>query len=72
MEEQEKPIDVLAKNLLLFGLTDKERKDRSRLRYQEPYNALNKVSFCDDLLIVRHHCQHFPFRKIKTESLDSE
>jgi len=58
VEGREKPIDVLAKNLLLFGLTDKEREDRSRVRYQERYNALNEVANLEAELCEPHVFLH--------------
>lgn len=43
VEGREKPIDVLAKNLLMFGLTEEERENRAAVKYQEKYNALNEL-----------------------------
>lgn len=43
VEGREKPIDVLAKNILLFGLSNQEKKDRSSIKYQEKYNALDAL-----------------------------
>mmetsp|Transcript_18150 Transcript_18150/g.30078 ORF Transcript_18150/g.30078 Transcript_18150/m.30078 type:complete len:533 (-) Transcript_18150:127-1725(-) len=43
VEGREKPIDVLAKNLLMFGLTEEERENRAAVKYQERYNALNEL-----------------------------
>jgi len=43
VEGREKPIDVLAKNLLLFGLTDDEKRNRAAVKYKEKYNALEEV-----------------------------
>jgi hypothetical protein len=43
VEGREKPIDVLAKNVLMFGLTDGERENRGTIKYQERYNALNEL-----------------------------
>lgn len=43
VEGREKPIDVLAKNMLLFGLTEEEKKERAAVKYQERYNALDQV-----------------------------
>ena len=43
VEGREKPVDVLAKNILLFGLTDDEKKTRSKVKYQEKYNALDAM-----------------------------
>ena len=43
VEGREKPVDVLAKNLLMFGLSDEEKKNRAAVKYQEKYNALNEL-----------------------------
>ena len=43
VEGREKPIDVLAKNLLLFGLSEEDRTSRGSVKYQERYNALNAL-----------------------------
>ena len=43
VEGREKPVDVLAKNLLLFGLSDEEKKNRASVKYQEKYNAMNAL-----------------------------
>jgi Cactus-binding C-terminus of cactin protein/Conserved mid region of cactin len=42
-EGREKPIDVLAKNILIFGLSDNEKERRAAVKYQEKYNALDAV-----------------------------
>jgi len=43
VEGREKAVDVLAKNILLFGLTQDERESRSRVKYKEKYNALDEL-----------------------------
>lgn len=43
VEGREKPIDILAKNLLLFGLTEEEKQRRAAVKYQERYNALDHL-----------------------------
>lgn len=43
VEGREKPIDVLAKNLLLFGLTEDEKNQRAAVKYKERYNALDQL-----------------------------
>lgn len=43
VEGREKPIDVLAKNLLMFGLSEVEKKDRAKVKYQEKYNAMDEL-----------------------------
>jgi Cactus-binding C-terminus of cactin protein/Conserved mid region of cactin len=43
VEGREKPIDVLAKNLLMFGLSEEERNNRAKVKYQERYNALSEL-----------------------------
>lgn len=47
VEGREKPIDVLAKNVLMFGLTDEEQTARARVKYQERYSALNEIKSLD-------------------------
>ena len=43
VEGREKPIDVLAKNILLFGLSDEETTSHAAVKYKERYNALNEL-----------------------------
>lgn len=43
VEGRERPVDVLAKNLLLFGLTEEEKKNRAAVKYREKYNALDEL-----------------------------
>lgn len=43
VEGRETPVDVLAKNLLLFGLTEEEKRTRAAVKYQERYNALDEL-----------------------------
>jgi hypothetical protein len=43
VEGREKPVDVLAKNMLLFGLTEEEKKNRAAVKYKERYNALEAL-----------------------------
>ena len=43
VEGREKSIDLLAKNLLLFGRTDWEKKNRAVVKYKERYNALEAI-----------------------------
>jgi len=47
VEGREKPVDVLAKNLLIFGLTEEEKKQRAAVKYQERYNALDELQKLD-------------------------
>jgi len=47
VEGREKPIDVLAKNLLIFGLTEEEKKLRAAIKYKERYNALDELQKLD-------------------------
>lgn len=47
VEGREKPIDVLAKNLLLFGLTKEEKQHRAAVKYEERYNALDELQKLD-------------------------
>lgn len=43
VEGRETPIDVLAKNVLMFGLTEQEQTNRSRVKYQEKYDAMDAL-----------------------------
>jgi hypothetical protein len=44
VQGREKPIDILAKNLLLFGLTEEEKNLRgAAVKYQETNNALKEL-----------------------------
>jgi len=43
VEGRERPIDVLAKNMLIFGLSDVEKKDRAKVKYHEKYNAMDEL-----------------------------
>ena len=43
VEGREKPIDVLAKNLLIFGLSEGEKKERDQVKYQEKYDAMDEL-----------------------------
>jgi len=47
VEGREKPIDVLAKNLLIFGLTEEEKQQKAAVKYQERYNALDELQKLD-------------------------
>lgn len=47
VEGREKPIDVLAKNLLIFGLTEAEKQLRATVKYQERYNAFDELQKLD-------------------------
>lgn len=43
VEGRERPVDVLAQNMLLFGLSAEEKENRARVKYQEKYNALEEL-----------------------------
>ncbi|CAJ1913660.1 unnamed protein product [Cylindrotheca closterium] len=43
MEGREKPVDVLAKNLLMFGLSEEEKNQQAAVKYKERYNALEQI-----------------------------
>jgi hypothetical protein len=43
VEGREKPVDILAKNMLLFGLTEEEKKNRAAVKYKERYSALEAL-----------------------------
>ncbi|CAB9505133.1 Conserved mid region of cactin [Seminavis robusta] len=55
VEGREKPIDVLAKNLLLFGLSEEDRNSRGSVKYQERYNALNALESLEAELEEPHN-----------------
>eukprot|EP00978_Attheya_sp_CCMP212_P004635 scaffold10096_cov29-Attheya_sp.AAC.3 len=78
---REKLVDVLAKNLLLFGLTDEEKKNRATVKYQEQYNALDELETLDAKLEEPHIClrdlkqnelQKFDFRHLCVRMLEQE
>jgi hypothetical protein len=54
VEGREKPVDILAKNVLLFGLTDEEKQQRAAVKYQERYNALEELQKLDAELEEPH------------------
>ena len=69
VEGREKPIDVLAKNVLLFGLTDKEssnKENASGVKYREKYNALEEV----EALEAELEEPHLFLRHLKIEELE--
>jgi len=71
VEGRETPIDVLAKNLLLFGLTDEEKKNRAAVKYKERYSALEEL----ETLEVELEEPHVFIRDLKLgelELLDTE
>ena len=43
VEGRERPVDVLAQNMLLFGLSAEEKENRARVKYREKYNALEEL-----------------------------
>ena len=55
VEGREKPIDALAKNLLIFGLTEEEKQQRAAVKYQEKYNALDELQKLDAELEEPQH-----------------
>jgi hypothetical protein len=65
VEGREKPVDVLAKNLLLFGLTDEEKQHRAAVNYQERYNVMNELQNLDAELEEPHEI----VRVLKLEEL---
>jgi hypothetical protein len=57
VEGREKPIDVLAKNLLLFGVSDAEKKGvdgTGGVKYREKYNAMNELEHLEAELEEPH------------------
>jgi len=55
LEHREKPIDVLAKNLLLFALDDEDKRNRSKVKYQERFDALNELENSLEAELVEPH-----------------
>ena len=43
VEGREKPIDVLAKNLLMFGVTEGEKREKLAVKYKEKYDAMEEL-----------------------------
>jgi hypothetical protein len=43
VEGRERPVDVLAKNMLLFGLSQQEKNNRAAVKYKEKYNAMDDL-----------------------------
>jgi hypothetical protein len=43
VEGREKPVDVLAQNMLLFGLSSEEKENKARVKYRERYSALEEL-----------------------------
>jgi len=56
VEGREKPIDVLAKNLLLFGVSDAEKGDTAvgGVKYREKYNAMDELEHLEAELEEPH------------------
>ncbi|GMH53799.1 hypothetical protein TrST_g8085 [Triparma strigata] len=50
VEGREKPVDVLAKNVLLFGLSEEEKANKTAVKYKERYNALDEMANLDATL----------------------
>ena len=67
VQGREKPIDILAKNLLLFGLTDEEKSLRgAAVKYRETTNALTELENFQAELEVPYTM----LRKLKLEELE--
>lgn len=43
VEGRERPVDVLAQNMLLFGLAEGEKENRAKVKYREKYSALEEL-----------------------------
>lgn len=75
VEGREQPIDVLAKNILLFGLSQKESEERqlgsgagASVKYQEKYNALTSM---EQTLQAELEEPHLLLGHLKLEELKS-
>jgi hypothetical protein len=66
VEGREKPIDVLAKNMLMFGLSEEEKKSRATVKYKEKYDAMEALESLEAELEV----PHLLLRKLKLEELE--
>jgi hypothetical protein len=55
VEGREKPVDVLAKNLLLFGLSEEDKKNRAAVKYQEKYNVMEALESLEAELEEPHN-----------------
>ncbi|GKY99367.1 hypothetical protein MPSEU_000891500 [Mayamaea pseudoterrestris] len=67
VEGRERPIDVLAKNMLVFGLSDEEKKNRAAVKYKEKYNAMEAV----ESLEAEMEPPYSLLQKLKLEELHS-
>jgi Cactus-binding C-terminus of cactin protein/Conserved mid region of cactin len=65
VDGREKPIDILAKNLFIFGLSDSQRK-QSFTKYQERYNAMDAV----DALEVELEEPYVLLKMLKLQELE--
>lgn len=54
VEGREKPIDVLAKNVLLFGMSDEDKANKAAVKYKERYNALEEMGNLEAELTPPH------------------
>jgi len=65
VQGREKPVDVLAKNVLLFGLSEEEKANKTAVKYKEKYNALDEMTTLDAELTAPHEF----LRRLKLEEL---
>ena len=54
VEGREKPVDVLAQNMLLFGLSNEEKENRAKVKYREKYSALEELETLESNLEEPH------------------
>jgi hypothetical protein len=66
VEGREKPIDVLAKNMLVFGLSEEEKKNRAAVKYKEKFNAMEAV----ESLEAELEEPHLLLQKLKLDELE--
>lgn len=66
VEGREKPIDVLAKNMLLFGLSEEEKRNRASVKYKEKFNAMEAIESLEAELEEPHILLH----NLKLEELE--
>lgn len=58
VEGREKPIDVLAKNVLLFGMSEEDKANKAAVKYKEKYNALQEMGNLEAELTPPHEFLH--------------
>lgn len=68
LEHREQPIDILAKNLLLFGLSNEDKLNRAKVKYQERFDALTELETNLEAELLE---PHMLLKDLKLEELQS-